>query len=136
MRVVLDTNVLVSALIFPGGSPELVYRLVLDERIELISSRTLLAELGRVLEGKFGWEAARVEQAVAQLTRVATLVEPVAVIADITADPADNRVLEAAAAGDAAAIVSGDRHLLGLGKWREIPIQTPADFLAALTERS
>jgi putative PIN family toxin of toxin-antitoxin system len=136
LRVVLDTNVLVSALIFPGGSPELVYRLVLDERIELISSRTLLAELGRVLEGKFGWEAARVEQAVAQLTRVATLVEPVAVIADITADPADNRVLEAAAAGDAPAIVSGDRHLLSLGRWRVIPIQTPADFLAALTERS
>jgi len=136
LRVVLDTNVLVSALIFPGGSPELVYRLVLDERIELISSRTLLAELGRVLEGNFGWEAARVEQAVAQLTRVATLVEPVAVIADITADPADNRVLEAATADDVVAIVSGDRHLLGLEKWREIPIQTPAQFLAALTERS
>ena len=136
MRVVLDTNVLVSALIFPGGSPELVYRLVLEERIELISSRTLLAELGSVLEAKFGWEPARVEQAVAQLTRIATVVEPTAVIAEIAADPADNRVLEAATAGDVVAIVSGDRHLLGLEKWREIPIQTPAQFLAALTERS
>lgn len=136
MRVVLDTNVLVSALIFPGGSPEFVYRLVLEERIELITSRTLLAELGSVLEAKFGWEPTRVEESVGQLTRMATLVEATVAIAEITADPADDRVLEAAAAGEAAAIVSGDRHLLSLGTWREIPIQTPADFLASFSERS
>ena len=136
MRVVLDTNVLVSALIFPGGSPEFVYRLVLEERIELITSRTLLAELGSVLEAKFGWEPARVEEAVSQLARIASLVEATAAIAEITADPADNRVLEAAAAGEAAAIVSGDRHLLSLGRWCEIPIQTPAEFLAGLAEGS
>ena len=45
MRIVADTNVLVSALIFPGGSPEAVYRLVLEGKIELITSRPLLAEL-------------------------------------------------------------------------------------------
>lgn len=132
MRVVLDTNVLVSALIFPGGTPELVYRLALEERVELISSRTLLAEFGSVLESKFGWEPARVEQAVAQVARIATLVEPATEVAEIAADPADNHVLEAAIAGEVAAIVSGDRHLLGLGTWREIPIQKPADFLQTL----
>ena len=45
-------------------------------------------------------------------------------------DPADNRVLAAALAGGAAAIVSGDRHLSGVGTWRDIPIQTPAHFLS------
>ena len=59
MRVVADTNVLVSALIFPGGSPEAVYRLVLERRIELVSSRPLLAELARVLTDKFGWNQQR-----------------------------------------------------------------------------
>ena len=49
MRVVADTNVLVSALIFPGGAPEAVYRLALEGGIELVTSRPLLAELGRVL---------------------------------------------------------------------------------------
>ncbi|MGH3082249.1 MAG: putative toxin-antitoxin system toxin component, PIN family, partial [Gaiellaceae bacterium] len=49
MRIVADTNVLVSALIFPGGPPEAVYRLVLEERLGLVTSRPLLAELGRVL---------------------------------------------------------------------------------------
>ncbi|HVS47616.1 MAG TPA: putative toxin-antitoxin system toxin component, PIN family [Candidatus Dormibacteraeota bacterium] len=129
MRVVLDTNVLVSALVFPGGNPELVYRLVLEERIELVTSRTLLAELGSVLATKFGWESARVEQAIGQLARVGIVVEPTTTVAEIVADDADNRVLEAAAAGNAATIVSGDRHLLALGEWQQIPIQTPADFV-------
>ena len=131
MRVVFDTNVLVSALIFPGGPPELVYRLALEERVELITSRTLLAELGSVLQAKFGWEPARVEEAVGQLTRIAILVEPTRAVSEIVVDEADNRVLEAAEARGAQAIVSGDRHLLGLGSWRGVAVQTPADFLLA-----
>ncbi len=74
MRIVADTNVLVSALIFPGGSPEAVYRLVLEDRIELVTSRPLLAEVGRVLTLKFGWQPARAEEAVEQLVRVARIV--------------------------------------------------------------
>jgi DNA-binding SARP family transcriptional activator len=74
--------------------------------------------------------AERAEEAVAQLIHVAEIVDPDEVIADIEADAADNRVLEAAAAGNVAAIVSGDRHLLGLAAWRGIPIQTPAAFAA------
>jgi len=134
LRVVLDTNVLVSALIFPGGTPEFVYRLVLEEQIELVTSRTLLAELGSVLEAKFGWEPARVEGAIGQLARVGSVVEPTTTVREIVADDADNRVLEAATAGGAAAIVSGDRHLLALGEWREIPIKTPSDFLQSIVE--
>ena len=129
MRIVADTNVLVSALIFPGGPPEAVYRLVLEDRIELVTSRPLLAELGRVLAEKFGWENERAEEAVAQLVRLAAIVDPRETIADIEADPADNRVLEAAAEGEADAIVSGDRHLLALKSWRGIAVESPATFL-------
>jgi uncharacterized protein len=129
LRVVLDTNVLISALIFPGGAPEFVYRLALEERIELVTSRTLLAELGSVLETKFGWAAARVELAVNQVARVGVVVEPASTVTKIVADQADNRVLEAAAAGGASVIVSGDGHLLSLAEWQAITIVTPADFL-------
>jgi predicted nucleic acid-binding protein len=76
------------------------------------------------------WQAERAEEAVAQLIHIAEIVDPAEVIADIEADPADNRVLEVAATGNVAAIVSGDRHLLGLGVWRGIPIQAPAAFVA------
>ena len=75
----------------------------------------------------FGWE-----EAVGQLARVGIVVEPTTNVSGIVADDADNRVLEAAAAGEAAAIVSVDRHLLALREWEEIPIQTPADFLQGL----
>lgn len=131
MKVVGDTNVLVSALIFPGGPPEAFYRLALSGRIELVTSRPLLAELGRVLTEKFGWEPDRVEEAVGQLIHLAEIVDPREALAEIEADPADNRVLEAASAGNVDAIVSGDKHLLAVGAWRGIPIQPPAAFVEA-----
>lgn len=128
MRVVADTNILVSALIFPGGAPEAVYRLALEGKIELVSSRPLLAELGRVLTEKFGWETGRAENAVAQVVRMAEIVDPKETIADVEADPADNRVLEAAAEAGVDAIVSGDRHLLELTSWRGIAVKSPVAF--------
>jgi putative PIN family toxin of toxin-antitoxin system len=130
VKVVADTNVLVSALIFPGGSPEAFSRLALERRIELVTSRPLLAELGRVLTEKFGWEPERAEDAVEQVIRLAEVVHPQDIVSKIEADPADNRVLEAATEGKADAIVSGDRHLLSLGSWRGIRIQAPAAFVA------
>lgn len=132
MRIVADTNVLVSALIFPGGPPEGVYRLVLEERLGLVTSRSLLVELGRVLTEKFGWQPDRAEEAVEQVVRLAEIVDPHEQLDVIAADPADDRVLEAAAEGGVDSIVSGDRHLLELGEWRGISIQSPAEFLAAL----
>ena len=130
--MVADTNVLVSALLFPGGPPEAIYRLVLERRIDLITSRPLLVELGRVLTEKFGWERARAEEAVEQVIQLAELVDPKVTRSEIAADPSDNRVLEAAAEGGATAIVSGDSHLLALESWQGIPIQSPATFLAGL----
>lgn len=132
MRVVLDTNVLISSFNFPGGAPEAVFRFALEGRIELVSSRPLLAEFGRVLTSKFGWEAQRAEQAAMEVARIALVVEPVEHVADVRADPSDNRVLEAAAEGGAEAIVSGDRHLLRLKEWRGIPVLDPATFLQTL----
>jgi putative PIN family toxin of toxin-antitoxin system len=134
VKVVADTNVLVSAFIFPGGAPEAFYRLVLERRIQLVSSRPLLAELGRVLCDKFDWEPQRAQRALEQIVRLADIVNPSESVADVEADPDDNRVLEAATEGSADMIVSGDRHLLELGSWRGIPIQAPAAFLARLPQ--
>lgn len=129
MRVVLDTNVLVSALVFPGGRPETVYQLALQHRYELVTSVPLLTELGRILTEKFGRDDRAAQEAVGQVARAAVVVEPHEEIDIIDADPADNRVLEAALAGHADVIVTGDRHLLDLEEWRGIPIQNPAAFL-------
>lgn len=130
MRVVLDTNVLVSALIFPGATPETVYRLALEGRIELVTSPPLLAELARVLAEKFGWTQVAVTEALEQIRRIALIVEPSNSLRVIATDPADDRVLEAANAADAPVIVSGDHHLLDLGGWQSLRILSPAAFLA------
>ncbi len=130
MKAVVDTNVLISAFVFPGGSPEAVYRLALVGAFDLVTSPPLLLELGRILQQKFQWEPTMAEDAVRQVARIGTIVEPATSVSDIEDDPADNRVLEAAAESDADAIVSGDRHLLDLGTWRGIPILPPALFIA------
>jgi uncharacterized protein len=130
MRVVLDTNVLISAFVFPGGSPEAVYRLALEGRLEIGTSRTLLAEFGRVLGQKFDWMPDRVEAAVAQIVRIAAVVEPSEALRVVRADPADDRVLEAAHAFGADVIVSGGRHLLDVGTWSGIEIISPAELIA------
>jgi putative PIN family toxin of toxin-antitoxin system len=129
VRAILDTNVLISAYVFPGGKPEAVYRLALEGRLEIGTSLPLLAEFGRVLGQKFGWIPDRVEAAVAQMTRIAAVVEPSEVVQFVRADSADDRVLEAARAFGADVIVSGDRHLLDLGTWSEIEIISPAEFI-------
>jgi putative PIN family toxin of toxin-antitoxin system len=130
LRAVLDTNVLVSAYVFPGGKPEAVFRLVLQGDVEHVTSATLLAELGRVLQDKFGWDPGRSEAAVTQVVRVSRLVEPAEQLAIVREDPDDDRVLEAAVAGNASFIVSGDRHLLQLASFREVRIVLPSDFLS------
>jgi uncharacterized protein len=129
VKVVADTNVLVSALIFPGGPPEAFYRLALEGKVELVTSRPLLAELARVLSEKFGWQPERAQELIEQLIRLAEIVDPQETVADVEADPTDNRVLEAALAGHADAIVSGDQHLLALASWRGITVRSPAAFV-------
>ena len=132
LRVVLDTNILICAFIFPGGPPEAAYRAVLDGRVELVTSPPLLAELGRVLVDKFGWEPPLGAEAVAQVARIAIVVRPEARVEVVVEDPDDDRVLEAAAAGEADVIVSGDRHPLRLRSWQGIPIEKAAAFVKRL----
>ena len=85
-----------------------------------------------MLTAKFGWEPDRAEEAIGQLVRLAEIVEPQETVIEIDADPADNRVLEAAAEGQAHTILSGDQHLLTLRTWRGVAIQSPAAFLETI----
>ena len=106
--------------------------MAIERNVELVTSPPLLAELGRILADKFGWEPGKAEHAVAQVARVGTVVRPARRVRVIADDPTDDRVLEAAREGGAEVIVSGDRHLLRLGSWEGIRIVKPADLLATL----
>ena len=100
-----------------------------------MTSPPLLAELGRVLVDKFGWEPPLGGEAVDQVARVAIVVRPKARVEVVLEDPDDDRALEAAAAGEAVVIVSGDRHLLRLRSRQGVPIEKAAVFLKRLDER-
>ena len=134
MRVVLDTNVVVSALIW-GGVPGRLVQTVIDGEIELASSPALMAELRDVLERphlatRLEQNRSTVEQAIALYGRLALQVSPLATPNVISADPDDDHVLACAIAAQAQLIVSGDkRHLLALQNHRGIPIVSAREAL-------
>jgi putative PIN family toxin of toxin-antitoxin system len=131
MRVVPDTNVLVSAIVF-GGPPGEIMALAAARQLQLILSPPLISELRRVLREKFEFSDDALYLAETLVRRAGIVVEPDRTLVLITEDPEDNRVLEAAAEGKVDAIISGDRHLLTLKAYEGIPIMSPRQFLDRL----
>ena len=128
MRVVFDTNVLVSALVFPGGRGEAALRRVVDERDVLILSKPILDELLGVLARKFSRDAEELAHTAVFLTSLAVMVKPARRLR-VVKDEADNRILECAVAGRADAIVTGDQGLLGLREYRDIRLLGLRDYV-------
>ncbi len=138
MRVVIDTNVLVSAMLW-GGKPRQLFHKGLTGEVILVISEVLLDELADVLSrSKFAAELLRVgtsvEEIVELVRRRAEVVLPAQIDPAIAADPDDDAVLACAIAGRADAIVSSDRHLLELAQYRAIPIVTASALLERLAE--
>ena len=135
MRVVLDTNIFVSALLSRGGPPDLIRLAWEAKRFTLISSRWQLAELRRISRyprlrpllkpHEVGRLVLRIERYAEILTDLPTL--------DLSPDPDDNPLLAMAVAGQADLLVTGDKaHVLVLGKVAETPIVSARDFVARL----
>ncbi len=132
MRVVLDTNVVVSGLNFPGNE-RLVLELSLRGRFAMYFSAFILEEIQGVLGRKFGWGQDRVSEARRTLERAATVIEPRRLPNVIESNEADNRILECALEASADYLVTGDRrHLLPLREHRGVKILNGPRFLAVL----
>ena len=107
MRVVLDTNVIISALNFPGNE-RMVLELALRGRFQFYLSVFILEEVAGVLARKFGWDGDRTARAIGTLETAATVIEPPPLEEVIEGGHADNRVLECAVAASADYLVTGD----------------------------
>ena len=128
-RVTADTNIIISGLNF-SGNPRRILNLAEAGVIHLAVSDAILNEVASVLRReKFGWPEAEIELALNQISRFAEHVEPKQRIDVITEDPTDNRILECAAASGSEYLVTGDNHLLKLGKFAGMKIVNPSDFL-------
>ncbi len=137
IRAVLDTNIVISALLW-GGLPEQVFRAAHDERFVVLSREAVAGELEATLSRpKFSEQFIRRNRTVASAMReyraLAALVEPVDVPRDAVRDPKDRMVLGCAVGGRADSIVSGDKDLLVLGSYSGSPILSADQFLQQLS---
>jgi putative PIN family toxin of toxin-antitoxin system len=135
MRIVLDANVFISAVISPRGNPAQILRLWEQEELELVISPPILEELERVIrypriQERYDLAEEHVEQFLQLIGANAIMVKPSEELEVIERDPSDNRYLECALAAGASYIVTGDNHLLDLEEYRGVVILNPAGFLA------
>jgi putative PIN family toxin of toxin-antitoxin system len=133
MRLVLDTNVLVSAFLWEG-TPGRLIELAAEKEIELFTSRILLDELAATLAKKKLAKPVRAtglsaEQMLRNYRRLATLVRPRQLGQQVSRDADDDAVLACALAAHADLIVSGDDDLLSLKSFQGIPIVTPTQAI-------
>lgn len=135
MRAVIDTNVLISAIFWPGKPKQLLNQVRRGE-ITFLTSNPLLAELKEVLtrnDKPFKLSEEEAARVLAVIRDLAEIVQPQSLITRCR-DEADNRVLECAVEGLADWIITGDKHLLDLGPFEEIKITTVAEFLGTVTQ--
>ena len=132
MRVVLDTNAVVSALLFTGISAQLV-SVWQKNLITLLLSREILDEYLHVLSyPKFELSEDDIKGLIQQeILPYAEVVKPKRRLGVVHRDPSDDKFIECAVAGKAHAIISGDKDLLSIGRCRQVHILSPAQFLTA-----
>ncbi len=129
IRVVVDTNFYVSAILF-GGTSEAVLALTRAGVVDLFISPAIQKELKSVLRLTFGWTVLQVREALAEVNAVASLVKSSVRLSGILAYDQDHRILECALAAQAQFLVTGDKkHLQHLKTFRGIRIVSPREFL-------
>ena len=130
MKVVFDTNILVSALVFPGGQAETALLRIVEEKDQLALSKAILDELLGVLARKFAREAEELARVAIFLSELSQAVRPRRRLHAVRDEP-DNRILECALAARAHVIVTGDKALLELKEYRGVRIISLREYLTA-----
>lgn len=118
-RVVFDTNIWISGLLWRGNP----YRCLLLARgkvVEAVYCHQMAAELAQKLRSPFGYSENRIEAVMYDLRRTCTRVDITGTLHAVAADPDDDKFVECALVAGAKMIVSGDSHLLDLGRYEDI----------------
>jgi putative PIN family toxin of toxin-antitoxin system len=137
MKVVLDANIYVSALISALGNPRKIFNRWEQDDFEVLITPDIVREIGRVLKypriiKRHKKDETQIEQYLKLLITQATIVDIKETLDVVKSDEADNRYIECAVFGKADYIVTGDNHLLTVGEYRGIVILPPAAFVALL----
>ena len=135
MKVVLDTNVLISGLMYPDSTPGMIVRAWREARFELVLTVEQLTEVGRVLSYPkihkiLKWDRVTIESFLKQLYLRSELVDISGVAVSVPRDSGDSFILAALIAGEAECLVSGDTDLLSLRD--RYAVVTPVEFVRRL----
>jgi len=125
--IVVDTNVIISSLIFGGRPQELIEKIV-QNKIKAFISPQMISELLDVLRKKFSFSEKKIRELESEILAKFEIVYPTKEIT-VARDKSDNKILEAALESRSKLIISGDKDLLILGRYMKIEILTPSDFL-------
>lgn len=134
MKIVLDTNVVISGFLIPGGPPGKIVDLWAENKLTVVVSQALIEEYFDVLlRPKFKRAGTIIERQDLLMGLLemenSIFVYPGIRLDVIREDPEDNRVLECAVEGKVQYIISGDEHLLALKEFQGIVIVSPAEFI-------
>lgn len=134
IRIVLDANQFISALLKPGSNPAQIVSLIREDKAKLLMSEEIISEINDVLLypkilKRHGKSPEYIAGFIKKLRAVSVMTHAALKIEAIKDDPSDNKYLECAVEGRADYIISGDKHLKDLNIFRVVRIVTPAEFL-------
>lgn len=131
-RIIVDTSVLISFYVYPSGIVRKIIEEAESEKCLLGVSEAILEEFRKVLSRKFEWDEELIIRTIGQIRRKFHVASPAEKLEVVKADPSDNKIIEAAAGFDADYIISGDSHLLDIGRYKNIKIIKASDLLKLL----
>lgn len=140
MRIIIDTNIFISSLFWPGHSHQII-KLAEKGKVTIYASPQIIEELFKVLKRQkfqplLEESSTTITEIFEKMLDLVSLVSPNTNVKIITADSDDNKFLACALAARASFIVSGDRHQLDLGEFKNIPILTSREFLEIIQKKS
>lgn len=134
MKVVLDTNALISSTIWDGSANKTL-RLLISKNAKFYSSKAILDEYEKVIRRDFPQLIGQLPKLMENIISFSILAEPSIRLDAVKEDPDDNRIIECAVASKAEFILTYDKHLLKLKEYENVKIFTPENMRRLLNQR-
>lgn len=134
MRLVLDTNIFIAAVLKNGSAEDIIKLAATTNLATIISSEEILTELSNKLESKFNWDEPKINFYISTIREICEIVKPKEKLSIIKRDPSDNKILGCALAGNANLVISSDQDLIKLKSFQGIAIIHPKTLTWTLPE--
>ncbi len=132
MRIVFDTNVLISSTLWEDSVSKKLLIELMRLGIKVFESSEILSEYKKVLVKNFGYSENESNYLVGKILSFVDIVEPTEKVIVVEADPTDNKIIECALSSSSEYIASYDKHLLEIKEFKGIKIVKPEELLRIL----